>query len=447
MSAIPRASVLSIAGSLLLLTACGSEISAGSDHSRYFPTVGTQPPRRIEHVVVVIHENRSFDNLFATFPGADGATAGKMSNGQTVKLKKSNLEYPYDLAHSWQSYIDDYDGGKMDGFDLEGGGDGHEAGMAPYQYVDPKQIAPYWDIAKAYVLSDHMFQTQGSGSFTAHQDLIAGGTAINSTESLVDFPSRMPWGCDAPKGTKTSLLTLQLKYLSLSGPFPCLEYPTLRDLLDAKHISWKYYSPRVQGSTGAIWNAFEAIKAVRYGPEWSSNVTTSDKLIFHDISRHRLAAMSWLVPDLLNSDHPGNHSETGPSSVAALVNAIGESSYWDSTAIIVVWDDWGGFYDNKPPPFHDRSGGLGFRVAMLVVSPYSRQGYVSHTPYEFGSILKFIENNWNLGHLGTSDVRATSIGNCFDFTQPPRKFEPIQAKYSRAYFEHQRPSNRPVDTE
>src|SRR5581483_2247773 len=103
--------------------------------------------RRIQHIIVVIHENRSFDNLFATFPGADGATSGKLSNGKTIRLIKVDFLYPYDLGHGYQAFLKDYDGGKMDGFDLEGGGKGQgPAGRHPYQYVDPAQIAPYWQI-------------------------------------------------------------------------------------------------------------------------------------------------------------------------------------------------------------------------------------------------------------------------------------------------------------
>jgi phospholipase C len=404
--------------------------------------------RRIAHVVIVIHENRSFDNLFATFPGADGATTGKMSNGKTVKLKKVDFLYPHDLGHSYQAFVKDYDNGKMDGFDLEGGGKGQgPAGKHPYQYVDPAQIAPYWQIAQQYALADHLFQTQGSGSFTAHQDLIAGATAIDSQESLVDFPSAKPWGCDAPSGTKTSIIKVTLKYRYMGGPFPCLDYPTLRDLLDKKGVSWKYYSPPVKHSTGSVWNAFDAIRAVRYGSEWGTNVTASDKLIFNDIANGTLPAVSWLIPDLADSDHPGIHANTGPSAVADLINTIGESSYWKSTAIIIVWDDWGGFYDHEPPPFLDDAGGLGFRVPMLVVSAYTPAGLISHTQYEFGSILKFVENNWNLGRLGTTDVRATSIGDCFDFNQKARQFEPITSQYSHAYFMHRRPSYQPIDSE
>ena len=119
---------------------------------------------------------------------------------------------------------------------------------------------------------------------------------------------------------------------------------------------------------------------------------------------------------------------------------------WNSTAIIVVWDDWGGWYDHVAAPQLDYDG-LGFRVPMLVISPYAKTGYVAHTQYEFGSILKFVEDTFNLGRLGTTDTRATSIDDAFDFTQSPRTFVPIQSKYSKTYFLQQRPSNEPVDTE
>jgi len=332
-----------------------------------------------------------------------------------------------------------------------------KAGTAPYQYVTPSQIRPYWDIARQYVLADHLFTTQGSGSFTAHQDLIAGGTTIDKTktEALVDFPTHFPWGCDAPAGTVTSLLIAGSppKYESDGGPFPCLKYATLRDLLDARSITWKYYSPPEPHGTGALWDAFDAIKAVRDGPEWKTNVTHQPTVIFSDISDGTLPAVSWVVADDVNSDHPGDASDTGPSWVASIVNAVGESKYWRSTAVIVVWDDWGGFYDHVRPPFFDRWGGLGFRVPMLVVSAYSREGsqkhpgYVSHTQYEFGSILRFVENVWNLGRLGTTDSRATSIGDCFDFAQSPRTFKRISSSYSREYFERQPPSYEPVDSQ
>jgi phospholipase C len=439
-------SALYICVAVAMLAGCRSQPSIG--------TPGTVPQSAasgdstggsnyIQHVVIIVQESRSFDNLFATFPGADGTTHGKTSKGRTIKLKESDLKEACDFGQLYKGYIRDYDGGKMDGFNLESGCIDEHAGTRPYQYVNPKQIAPYWDIAQQYVLADHMFETQGSGSFTAHQDLIRGGTMIDRNQgmSLVDYPTGLPWGCDATPRTVTSLIT-PTGYLLNKGPFPCTNkfpssgsyYATLRDLLDAKSVSWKYYTPGVVRGAGELWDAFDMIAPVRNGPEWKKNVTTSppyEKGIFKDISAGKLPAVSWVIPELANSDRPGAAGDTGPSWVASVVNAVGESAYWPSTAIIVTWDDWGGFYDHVRPPFLDTWGGLGFRVPMIVVSPYAREavpsapGYISHTQYEFGSILKFIEDNFDLGRLGTTDVRATSIVDCFDFMQQPRSFQKI----------------------
>jgi phospholipase C len=391
-------------------------------------------PGKIAHLVIVVQENRSFDNFFATFPGADGTTSGRVHSGATYPLKKSGLIQIQDICHSYQCYRWDYDHKKMDGFDLSANLVG-ASGLAPYQYVDPAQIAPYWTIARRYVLGDRMFQTQGSSSFTAHQDLIAGDTAFAPDERAIDLPNGLPWGCDAPAGTHTAAIKRFGQYIPLGGPFPCYKYATLRDLLDAKGQSWKYYTPsshpRQQG--GRIWDAFDAIDAVRHGPEWATNVSWPNTNLFSDLSGGRLAAVSWVIPQGGDSDHPGYKSDTGPSWVAQVVNAIGKSKYWNSTAIVIVWDDWGGMYDHVPPP-QLGYGGLGFRVPMLVVSPYAKRGYVSHTQYEFASILKFAEDNWHLGRLGHNDRRATSIADCFDFTQAPRKFAPISAKYRLEYF-------------
>ncbi|MGC1379421.1 MAG: alkaline phosphatase family protein [Candidatus Baltobacteraceae bacterium] len=452
---------LSAAAGLASCAGASTSAPGGAVPARLSPASGSGgsgSSNYIQHVVVMIQENRSFDDLFATYPGADGATQGKMKGAGKVTLQEVDLTDPCDYGHGYKGFVKDYDNGKMDGFGEEGGGRKcpGQAGKAVYQYVNPSQVQPYWDLAQQYVLADHLFQTQGSGSFTAHQDLIAGATLINpsQTQSLVDFPSAKPWGCDAPPGTVTSLLvstTKKLQYKYDKGPFPCLTYATLRDLLDAKDVSWKYYSPPEPHGTGSLWNAFDAIQAVREGPEWKTNIASTTK-IFTDISGNTLPSVSWIVPDEDNSDHPGSGHDTGPSWIASVVNAIGESPYWNSTAIVIVWDDWGGFYDHVPPPFFDQWGGLGFRVPMLVVSAYARHGtssqsYVSHTQYEFGSILKFVENVWGLGQLGTTDTRAASIVDCFDFTQQPRAFKPIGSKYSRAFFERQPPSYKPVDTE
>ena len=401
----------------------------------------------IQHVVIMIQENRSFDNLFARYPGADGATEGKDHNGQTVPLVAKNLKSHLVLNNEHSAWTTDYDNGKMDGWDLVNVS-GQRCTCA-YQYVKKTQIQPYWDLAKQYVLADHLFQTQSSGSFTAHQDLIRGDTAINDYESMIDFPTDGPWGCDAPPGTVTSLITDTGKFLRNQGPFPCLSYETLRDLLDAKSVTWKYYTPTLTNHAGHLWDAFDAIHDVRYSSEWHANVISPEKRIFKDITNHQLPNVAWVIPDSVNSDHAGVgtfgfNKDTGPAWVASVVNAIGASDYWQSTAIVVVWDDWGGWYDHEPPPQLDYDG-LGFRVPMLIVSPYAKQGVVSHTQYEFGSILKFVEDTFALGRLGTTDVRANSIGDAFNFGQRPRRFAPIRAKYQKAYFERQAPSNLPVE--
>ena len=402
----------------------------------------------VKHVIVLIQENRSFDDFFATFPGADGARWGFNHTGRKVWLKKSVLAFE-DLEHAHYTFQKEYEQGRMNGFDtiqkILGKGIKVDAHNYPYRYVDPVQIQPYWTLAKQYVLADHMFPTQSSGSFTAHQDLIAGGTRVAPGESVIDFPTHGPWGCDAPGGTVTSLITSRGQYLQDQGPFPCFAYPTLRDVLDARNVSWRYFTEALHGA-GRAWDAFDAIRVVRYSPEWTDNVINPQTAIFKTIKDGQLPAVSWVIPDAFDSDHPGNHRDSGPSWVAQIVNAVGESSYWKSTVIIVVWDDWGGEFDHVAPPQIDAQG-LGFRVPCLIISAYARKGFVSHTQYEFGSILKFIEDNWNLDRLRTSDVRANSIIDAFDFNQKPRKFVPIDSKYSKQYFLSRPPSGLPVDSE
>ncbi len=439
----------------------------------------------IRHVVIAIQENRSFDDFFATFPGADGTTVGKaaamppsiaescsppITKPTMIPLKEVSLVgNGQDLNHDHQAFDQSWDGGAMDGFDrtrIGAGGAGPPSCTYEYQYVNPQEIQPYWEIARQYVLADHTFQTQGSGSFTAHQDLIAGGTQISANAALIDTPTFFPWGCDANPPVRTALIKKgSNKVYRYGGPFPCLSYATLRDLLDAKGVSWKFYAMAVQkesgcehGNTAGIWSAFDAIKAVRHSAEWQTNVTRTNLDFFSDISKHRLPAVAWITPDSLNSDHPGTTKhppcegggqprDTGPSWIASLVNAIGKSSYWNSTALVIVWDDWGGFYDHVPPPLpRNWQGGPGFRVPMLIVSPYVKP-HVDHTVYEFGSILKFIENTWSLGSLGNNDAASKSIGNAFDFDMSPRKFKMIPAKYSREYFLHQTPSGEAPDTD
>jgi phospholipase C len=148
--------------------------------------------------------------------------------------------------------------------------------------------------------------------------------------------------------------------------------------------------------------------------------------------RGQLAQVSWVMPDGADSDPTGNKG-TGPAWVASIVNAIGNSPYWSNTAIIITWDDWGGWYDHVAPPIYN-SYEYGFRVPLIIVSPYSKQGYVSHVQHDFGSIVKFIDEVFDLPALGYADARADDFSDCFDLTQTPITFQTIPANLNKDFF-------------
>jgi phospholipase C len=456
---IVRPVVLAFFGTLAL-AACGAGGASGAGSTRALPAApavaqpatGNPVHKYIKHVIVVIQENRSFENFFAGYPGANAPLTG-MAGSQTIALQPITFSGP-DLRHDWTSSLGDWDNGAMDGFYQYGSG-GPSGEYAAYSYVKQSLIQPYWDMANQYVLADAMFPTEFGGSFTAHLTLVAGTDNLTPTEAEVDIPSAPPDDCDSPPGTSSSYVTPDRIEHPFQGPFPCFDqWKTVAQTLDHAKVSWKYYATQLVGA--GMWEPFEAIKYVRNGPDWNKNIIVPQTKILTDPKKKHLAAVSWVSPSVQDSDHPEGKSDAGPSWVASIVNAIGKSSYWKSSAIIVVWDDWGGWYDNAAPPQPDFRG-LGIRVPCLIISPYAREGtsgpgYVSHTQYEFGSILKFIEEADNLPYLGSTkdgytDRRATSIDDAFDFTQQPRKFVPIKSKYPASRFISEPPSHEPVDTE
>ncbi len=410
----------------------------------------------IKHVVVIIQENRSFENFFAGWPGADAPMYGWYRSCRTCKPFKVKLHVTgfkgYDLVHSYQAAVADYDGGKMDGFGLPLLGNRQISGYHPYAYVRHSLIEPYITMASQYTLADRMFPTELGGSFTAHLDLVAGTTNISQTRALVDQPTGSPWGCDAPVGTWTWTVDTR-RVIKPNGPYPCLaHFRTMADVLNTAGISWKYYEPPINDGQGS-WSAFDAIRDIREGTTWSTGVlgATPQIDVLTDPGKGALPSVAWVTPEFHDSDHLDSQSDTGPSWVAAVVNAIGQSQYWNSTAIVIVWDDWGGWYDNVPPPQKDFVG-LGIRVPCLIISPYARSNYVSHTQYEYGSILKFIEETFDLSPLGPeshgyTDSRANSLVDAFDFTQQPRAFTKIPAPYPASHFLHETPSYKLPDNE
>jgi phospholipase C len=420
---------LAAAAALLVVAGCagasnlGGSVPAAAGDAASQTTLAANGAA-IQHVIVIVQEDRSFDNLFSGYPGADAATYGKTHLGTIVALKPIALQSypPGDILAGFDNpvwFLTAYANGMMNGFDLA-----YPAphGLYPYSYVDRAQSKPYWDLAKRYALADHMFSTSTSGSFTAHQYLVAGTVQVAPNEWLAGSPRSPVWGCRAIEGTTTPV-TSATGGIRPNGPFPCFTYRSMADLLDRHHVSWKYYVAGLQDPSGQLWNGFAAIKKVALGPDWS-RITSPNTQILSDLRDGKLPQVSWVIPKLIDSDDPYSASATGPVLVRTIVNAVGKSAYWKHTAIVVVWDDAGPFYDHVPPPQLDPVS-LGFRVPAIVISPYAKRGYVSHTIYEFGSILKFIEERFALGSLHATDARAASLDDCFDFTAAPAAFKPV----------------------
>jgi len=393
---------------------------------------------KIRHIVIIVQENRTVDNLFNGLRGADTVTSGLDHKGRVVPFHIVKLEAIKDICHLHTCWLKTYDGGKLDGFDLNRGG-----GLGPhyaYASVDRTETKPYFTMARTYTFADRMFQSNSGPSYPAHQYLIAGQSALVD-ENPRDPTGYQAWGCDSPTSTSTKVLGPNGE--DEPGPFPCFNYPTIADLMDQAGVSWRYYAPAI-GTSGAIWSAFDAVSHIRGGPDWTKNVLSPETRVLKDIERGSLANVTWVVPSQINSDHPKNGGNTGPQWVASIVNAIGTSRFWDSTAIFVTWDDWGGWYDHVAPPARDAMG-PGYRVPLIVISPYARLKYVSHVDHEFGSIMKFTEQKMNLPSMGLIDATSDDLADCFDFKQPPTPFKRIPTSLGPAYFLNQRPTYRPPD--
>jgi phospholipase C len=403
---------------------------------------------RIKHVVIIVQENRSTDDLFHGLHGADTASSGLNTAGEQVTLEPAKLTAPWDLTHSHAAFLTEYDGGRMDGFNLDRSqcmardNKCVESYLRAYSYVPKSEVAPYFAMAEQYAFADRMFATQAGPSFPAHQYILSGtstlspSSTVRASENPVTALQQFTGGCDSPAGSL--VMTIDANGTEDQQVYPCFDRPALPDLIEAKQLTWRYY----QADVGpGLWNAPDAIKHIRYSSQYSTDVVTPPSQVLTDIAKGNLANVVWVTPTAKASDHPGNTNGTGPSWVASVVNAIGESQYWNSTAIFVTWDDWGGFYDHVAPAQYN-SFELGFRVPLIAIGPYAKRGYVSHVQHEFGSILKFTEKAFDLGSLGATDVRADDLSDCFNFSQSPRRFVPIQSKFGPDYFLHQ-----PIDHE
>ncbi len=415
-------------------------------HGAVIRALGATGAGKIEHVVFIVQENRSFDDLFQGYPHADTVSSGKDSHGNRVPLQPVPLSEQYVLDHSSAAMFADCNGTgtlpgtkcRMDGFDQEGHSGGPHGNRYPmYVYVPHVDTKPYFDMAHEWVLSDRTFQSQLDESFVAHQYVIAAQAA-----SAVNVPFGLAWGCEGGSQETVATITKNRQYGAKEPP--CFNYETLGDELDDAHLPWRFYAGsygnRSQGD-GGEWSAYQAVKHIYYGPDWKRDVISPNWKFITDVRAGKLAAFTWITPVCDDSDHVNCSGGYGPSWVAALVNTLGQSKFWKSTAIFVLWDDWGGLYDHVPPPYKDYDG-LGFRIPLLVISPYAKRDYVSHKQYETASVLRFAENLFGLKQLHAADRRAASpADDCFDFNQQPRPFVKIAAPYPPKFFMRSLPND------
>ena len=427
---------------VLALSACSQGALPYMQSSSALQRLNGTGAGKIKHIVYIVQENRSFDNMFQGYPGADTVAKGKISTGETVKLKPVGLAAFYVIDHSAEAMFAACNGtGKLPGTQCRNNGFNKELNAGgpsnvkypEYVYVPHNESKPYWDMAREGVLADKMFQSQIDESFTAHQYIIAA-----QDDWAVDLPTSFYWGCQDSKTIEVPTITKERAIGRYESA--CFNYTTLGDELDKAGLSWKFYASKYgspSSGDGGTWSSYQAIDHIYNGPDWKKDVISPNWKFITDVRAGKLADFTWVMPVCDDSDHVNCPGGFGPSWVAALVNTVGKSKFWDSTAIFIQWDDWGGLYDHVPPPYKDRDS-VGFRVPLIVMSPYSKQNYVSHLPYETASVLRFAEDLWGLPQMAAADKRANSpAADCFDFSQSPHKFVPVKAPYPPKFFMHQ----------
>src|SRR5882672_2640160 len=421
----PRSLLFNYLPCLLMLSLTGCH--SGSSYKALATRTPTQAApgegiQKIQHIVFIIKENRSFDHYFGSFPGADGATSGKISDGTFIPLTPSPDVGPYDIGHSWRDAIIAIDGGKMGKFDQVDSGyvDGYRY---PYTQFVESDIPNYFAYARNFVLADRMFSSLAGPSFPNHLYTVAAQSG-----GVIDDPhaSRGNWGCDSDENQTVAVVQRDGR---ITTEPPCLDFQTLADSLESAHISWKYYAPS-RGRYGYQFSTLDAIRHIRNSPLWEQRVVP-DSQFESDAKSGRLPAVSWLITGGAN-EHPPLSTCKGENWTVRELNAVMQGPDWNSTVVFMTWDDFGGFYDHVAPPQVDQFG-LGPRVPLLIISPYAKQGYVSHTVYDHTSILKFVETRYGLPALTSRDAWANAMLDSFDFSAEPQPALVLQ--------EHECPKN------
>jgi phospholipase C len=442
-----------------------------------------------QHVVVIVQENRTPDNLFyglCVTPRGAVDRCSTTPNGSQYNIQTRNwldknsptgvtqpgpvaLANKYDLSHAHTAFVSMCDvnsGGacKMDGAnDIKCTGTCTDA-KPQFKFVDNSKnlLGPYLTMATQYGWANYMFQTNQGPSFPAHQFLFGGTSAPSAADdaagifasenmsTTTEGGANGDAGCTAPATTTVDVIN------PTSGEsqkiYPCFEHQTMGDILST--FTWRYYAP----GPSSIWTAPNAIQHICestgpggtcVGQQWTNNLDLTPANVLRDIAACNLRSVSWVIPSGANSDHANVNDGGGPSWVAAIVNAIGNSSacdshtgYWKNTAIFIVWDDWGGWYDHEPPTILAQPGGdyqYGFRVPLIVISAYTPEGYIDNQRHDFGSILRFVEHNFGIteGSLNFADARANSdLTPFFQLANAPRKYRTINAPKSGSFFLH-----------
>jgi phospholipase C len=384
--------------------------------------------RKIEHIVFVVKENRTFDHYFGRFPGAEGARRGKTCDGDTVRLRRAADSIPGPV-HSFDQALEAINGGRMNCFDrLYEGRD-----LESYVQYRKDQIPRYWAYARRYVLADHFFSSMYGPTGPEHLWTISGQSDRFVDHERIgqegDGPPREY--CDDPQERAFSFKELSARredeayaleeQRDLIGRlvrrywvqrWPCTNISVLPDLLERRGISWRYYRGENPWA-----DPLRQIAHVRNGAMWDKRVPESRFIA--DVKAGRLPRVSWLVPPSALSEHPPASVCEGENWTVRALNALGGSKYWRSTAVVVTWDDFGGFYDHVPPPHVDLYG-LGPRVPALIISPWAKRGYIEKRTLEFSSVLKLIETVFDLPSMTSRDRRANDMLDVFSFRGAPR---------------------------
>ncbi len=436
-----------------------------------------------QHVIVIVQENRTVDNLFQFFPGADTLANNEgtsspyaVIDGSQYALSADSINVPFDPGHSHKtSFVNEYDNGYSDGWfnenyacSVQGGKNcvNYQPKYGKYgldlSYVAQSSAQPYYDIGNQFILGDEVYQANEGPSFPAHQYLIAaqsGGAQTGSTWGYAENTTQAgDYSCSNTKKTFPQVnIATQYPGVEQLG-YTCANYTTIMDELDQAGLSWKYYTH----STSSLWAAPMSISHIYKGAD-AADVIAPETNVLGDIANCNLPAVSFVTPAMANSDHPFGTTSSGPYWPASIINAVGESgpsscNYWQNTAVIVTWDDWGGGYDSKPPvpsnilpPFAGDPNEYGYRTPLLVVSAYdapqtqwnAQFPHVDHTVRTNMSILHFIEDLYGLAQLTALDAGTDDLFADFCFTCQPNGFTPINMAghsfQSGEYFRDPRP--------